>query len=220
MSGAASGIGLATVAALRAWGAEVLGTDCSPSPADASLIQADLTNPTQVDALFDAVQTHLGAPDILVSCAGLGLHEQLATGDPAKWARVLDVNALGALRFVRAFVPGMLQQGGDIVIISSVAAQQAYPWGGPYAASKAALDMAAETLRLEVLPSIRVTTIAPGAVDTPLLAHMLSGNQSADEAGLEVLQAEQVAELIVYAVSRPANMAISHLTVRPRAQAF
>lgn len=220
VSGAASGIGLATVAALRDLGAEVIGTDVVPSSDEPSLIQADLRSPEDVDALFAAVRARLGAPDILVSCAGLGIHERLAEGDPAKWARVLEVNTLGALRLIRAFVPGMLEAGGDIVVVSSVAGHSAYPWGGPYAASKAALDMAAETLRLEVLPSVRVTTIAPGAVDTPLLAHMLSGNQPVEESEFDVLQAEQVAELIAYAVSRPANMAISHLTVRPRAQAF
>lgn len=220
VTGAASGIGKATAIALRAMGAETMGTDIVPSEDDSSLIHADLGNPEDIEALFATVQETMGAPDILVSCAGLGIHERLAEGDPAKWTRVMDVNALGALRFIRAFVPGMLRAGGDVVLVTSVASHTAYPWGGPYAASKAALEMAAETLRLELLPTVRVATIAPGAVDTPLLDRMLSGNQPVEETGPGVLQAEQVAELIAYIVSRPANMAISHLTVRPRAQAF
>lgn len=173
-----------------------------------------------MDALFQAVQSQLGAPDILVSCAGVGLHERLAEGDPAKWARVLEVNVLGALRLIRAFVPGMLERGGDVVIVSSVAATTAYPWGGPYAASKAALEMVAETLRLEVMPQVRVTTLAPGVVDTAFFAHMLGGNQSVEEIGFGALFPEQVAELIAYAVSRPSNMVLNHLTVRPRGQPF
>ena len=78
--------------------------------------------------------------------------------------------------------------------------------------------MLAETLRLEVLPAVRVTTIAPGVVDTPFFAHMLSGNQSVEELG--AVRPEQIAELVVYAVSRPSNMVLNHLTVRPRGQSF
>src|SRR5690606_33514263 len=164
VTGAASRIRRATGNAIRDAGAEVY----RPVLADAtpSCLAAGPRRGEDVVALYRAVQERLGAPDILVSCAGLGVHERLAEGDPAKWARVLEVNVLGALRLIRAFVPDMLAEGGDVVIVSSVAARTAYPWGGPYAASKAALEMLAETLRLEVLPAVRVTTIAPGVVDT------------------------------------------------------
>lgn len=198
----------------------MLGTDIVSGDAQTPLVQADLCDPAAVDALFGATQVQLGAPDILVSCAGVGIHERLTEGDPVKWAQVMEVNVLGALRLIRAFVPGMLAEGGDVVIISSVAAAAAFPWGGPYAASKAALEMLAETLRLEVLPTVRVTTLAPGVVDTAFFAHMVSGNQSVEEIGFGALSAEQVAELVAYAVSRPSNMVLNHLTVRPRGQAF
>ncbi|HEX5515103.1 MAG TPA: SDR family oxidoreductase [Gammaproteobacteria bacterium] len=221
VSGAASGIGRATLLALSKLGAEVVGTDVAPSVGRAHpLLHADLCRQEDVDGLFRAVQAQFGAPDILVSCAGVGIHERLAEGDPAKWARLLEVNVLGALRLIRAFVPAMLANGGDVVIVSSVAAHSAYPWGGPYAASKSALETLAETLRLEVLPTVRVATIAPGVVDTPFFAHMLSGNLSVEEVGFGAVRPEQVAELIAYIVSRPSNMAINHLTVRPRGQAF
>lgn len=220
VTGAASGIGRAALQRLQALGVDALGTDLAPSAGELPLVQADLCAPSEVDALFQAVQAKLGAPDILVSCAGVGIHERLAEGDPAKWAQVLEVNVLGALRLLRAFVPGMLERGGDVVIVSSVAAATAFPWGGPYAASKAALEMVAETLRLEVMPQVRVTTIAPGVVDTAFFAHMLSGNQSVEEIGFGALSPEQIAELIAYAVSRPSNMVLNHLTVRPRGQTF
>lgn len=196
----------------------MIGTD--RDAAEPNIVPADLCRQSEVDALYDAVSERLGAPDILVSCAGVGVHERLTEGDPAKWAQVLEVNVLGALRLIRAFVPAMLERGGDVVIVSSVAAHTAYPWGGPYAASKAALETVAETLRLEVLPKVRVTTIAPGVVDTPFFAHMLSGNQSVEEIGFGAVQPEQIAELIAYAVSRPSNVVLNHLTVRPRGQAF
>lgn len=220
VSGAASGIGRATLAHLQALGADVMGTDIAPGDTQVPLVLADLSNPAAIDALFATTQAQLGTPDILVSCAGVGIHERLTEGDPAKWAQVMEVNVLGALRLIRAFVPGMLAEGGDVVIVSSVAAATAFPWGGPYAASKAALEMLAETLRLEVLPTVRVTTLAPGVVDTAFFAHMVSGNQSVEEIGFGALSAEQVAELVAYAVSRPSNMALNHLTVRPRGQTF
>jgi NADP-dependent 3-hydroxy acid dehydrogenase YdfG len=218
VSGAASGIGSATLRLLADAGAAVLGTD--KEGADERLVLADLTRPADVDALYVSVRERLGPPDILVACAGIGIAERLTEGDPAKWAHVLDVNVMGTLRLIRAFVPDMLKRGGDVVIVSSVAARTAYPWGGPYAASKAALEAAAETLRLETLPKVRVTTVAPGVVDTPFFAHMLSGNQSVEEIGFGAVHPEQVAELIAYAVSCPSNMVLNHLTVRPRGQSF
>lgn len=220
MSGSASGIGRAALEALAGAGAAVLGTDLDPAPDDAGCAQADVARPEDVDALFRVVHERLGPPDILVCCAGVGLAERLTEGDPAKWARVLDINVMGALRLIRAFVPGMLECGGDVVIVGSVAARTPHPWGGPYGASKAALEMLAETLRLETLPAVRVTTVAPGVVDTPFFAHMLAGNQSVEEIGFGAVRPEQVAELIAYAVSRPSNMVLNHLTVRPRGQPF
>lgn len=223
ISGGASGIGRATAAHFLDHGCRVLIADvAAPQPGlEGALFQpADLTVPEQVDALFAAVQRQLGVPDVLVSCAGVGVQERLVEGDPAKWARVLEVNVLGALRLIRAFVPGMLERGGDVVVVGSVAAQQAHEWGGPYGASKVALERIAETLRLETQPKIRVTTLAPGVVDTPFFDHMLAGNQSVKDIGFGSVSAEQIAELIAYAVSRPPNMAINHLVVRPRGQPF
>lgn len=220
--GGASGIGHATAEHLLNAGAHVLIADLSAPQESlaADFHPVDLREQAQVDALFAAVQERLGAPDVLVSCAGVGVHERLTEGDPAKWAQVLEVNVLGALRLIRAFVPAMLERGGDVVVVSSVAARQAYPWGGAYAASKAALEMVAETLRLETQPKIRVTTLAPGVVDTPFFDHMLAGNQSVKEIGFGCVTAEQIAELIAYAVSRPPNMALNHMVVRPRGQAL
>ena len=223
VSGGASGIGRASAEHLLGLGCTVLIADLRPPEPDLpeALFQpVDLREPAQVDALYRAARERLGVPEVLVSCAGIGVHERLAEGDPAKWAQVLEVNVMGALRLIRAFVPDMLEAGGDVVIVSSVAARTAYPWGGPYAASKAALEMVAETLRLETQPKIRVTTLAPGVVDTPFFDRMLAGNQSVKDIGFGSVSPEQIAELIAYAVSRPPNMALNHLVVRPRGQPF
>jgi NADP-dependent 3-hydroxy acid dehydrogenase YdfG len=223
VSGGASGIGRATVQALTAAGCRVLVADLDRPdalPSGADFQPVDVSKPEPVDALFERVQATWHSLDILIVNAGVGIHERLAEGDPAKWSRVFEVNVMGALRLVRAFVPAMLQSGGDVVMVSSVAARKPYPWGGVYAASKAALDVIAETLRLEVQPRVRVTTVAPGMVDTAFFAHMMSGSRDGDGIGLDSIGADQVAESILYAISRPYGVALNYLTIRPRGQPF
>lgn len=223
ISGGASGIGAAAAAHLHGLGCRVAVADvaCPARPRPGVHYHGvDLREPAQVDALFAKLERAAALPDVLVSCAGVGVHERLTEGDPAKWAQVFEVNVLGALRLIRAFVPAMWARGGDVVVVGSVAARQAYPSGGVYAASKAALELVAETLRLEVQPRIRVTTLAPGVVDTPFFAHMLAGHQTVQEIGFGSLEPQQVAELIAYAISRPPNMALNHVVVRPRGQPF
>lgn len=219
ISGAASGIGRACARFLADRGCRVLTTDLAPPAAGAwPFHAADLTRGEQVDALFAAARERLGTPDVLIGCAGVGLAERLEEGDPEKWRQLFEVNVLGTLRLLRAFVPAM--GGGDVVLLGSVAAGQAHPYGGPYGASKAALEQIAETLRLETQPRLRVTTVSPGVVDTAFFAHMLAGNQTVEDIGFGHISPEQIAELIAYAISRPPNMALSHITVRPRGQPF
>lgn len=222
--GGGSGIGAATARALAGERARVLVADqknAAGLEAPIDFQRTDVGRGEDIDALHAAARERLGGVDALISCAGVGIHERLDQGDPRKWARVLEVNLLGALRLIRAFVPDMLAQGaGDVVVVSSVAARQAYPWGGIYAASKAALEMVAETLRLECLPTLRVLTLAPGVVDTPFFDHIINGNQSVESIGFGSVSPEQVADLILFALSRPPEMALNELVVRPRAQPF
>jgi NADP-dependent 3-hydroxy acid dehydrogenase YdfG len=174
-----------------------------------------------VAAFYESVREAGHLPDILVCNAGQGIQEKLAEGDPEKWQFILNLNIMGALRLVRAFVPAMLSAGsGDVVFISSVAAGQAFAYGGVYAASKAALETLAETLRIETLPHIRVTTIAPGVTHTSFFHNTVSGHQSVESIGYGALAAEEVADAVVYALSRPPGVGVNHLTIRPRAQPF
>ena len=174
-----------------------------------------------MDALFKKVQEKPGLPDILICSAGRGIHEKLTEGDPEKWRQIIETNLLGALRMVRAFVPGMQQAGhGDVVFISSVAAHQAYPYGGIYAASKAALEVVAETLRQEVLPTIRVTVVAPGVTDTAFFENTVSGVHTAKDIGYGSISPVQVADAVLYALQQPPGVSINHITVRPTGQPF
>ncbi|WP_026464319.1 SDR family oxidoreductase [Adhaeribacter aquaticus] len=224
ISGGHSGIGLAVAAKLQAAGAQAAVADISSPnhlPVGITSFSCDITNAAQIDNLYGEVNAHFGHPDILISNAGQGIHEKLTEGDPAKWQKVIELNLLGALRLIRAFVPGMLAAGsGDVVFISSVSAGQAYPYGGIYAATKSALQTVAETLRLEVLPTLRVITIAPGVTDTAFFKNTISGFHTADDIGYGALAPETVADAVLYALMQPPEVSVNHITVRPTLQPF
>lgn len=224
VSGGGSGIGKAVAQLLQQAGAATAIADVQlpTEPDKASLAYTcDVTQPSSIDALFAQVRQQLGAPDILVCSAGLGIHERLTEGDPDKWQHVLNTNIMGTLRLVRAFAPAMLEAGsGDVVIISSVAARQPYTYGGVYAASKAALEVIAETLRLETLPKLRVTVIAPGVTDTDFFQNTLSGHQTVESIGYGAISPQEVADAVLYALQQPAGASINNITLRPRAQPF
>ncbi len=220
ITGGSSGIGLATARALVRAGAAVTVFDIAPPPPDLNYHLGDVSRGEDIDRAWAKLNAANDLPDILIANAGVGLYERLCEGDPEKWQRLFDIDVMGALRLVRAFVPPLLEGGGDVVFVSSVAAGRAHPWGGPYAASKAALESIAETLRLEAQPRVRVITVAPGVVDTPFFDHLLAGEQSIAAMGAGSISPEHVAELIVYALSRPTKLALNHITVRPRTQEF
>lgn len=227
VSGGALGIGRAVAQGLCAEGAFISIADLpsAPSPAlpadAATVYKCDITRAGDVAAFYRGIQGAGKLPDILVLNAGRGIQEKLSEGDPEKWQAVLDLNLMGPLRLIRAFLPDMLAAGtGDVVFISSVAAGQAYPYGGIYAASKAALNTVAETLRIETLSQIRVTVISPGVTQTSFFENTVSGHQTVESIGFGALAAEEVADAVLYALSRPPEVGINHLTIRPRAQSF
>ena len=222
VSGGSSGIGLATARALATAGAAVTSADLQPPAGEDSVAisfqRTDVTQRADVAALVETT-TDDAPVDLLVLSAGRGITERLAEGDPETWSSIVETNLMGALRLVRAFVPAMLAAGrGDVVFISSVAAEKTYSWGGVYAASKAALETVAETLRLEVQPTVRVTTIAPGVVESAFFENRIGGGDRPEDLGWGALAPEDVAEAILYAVTRPHEVAINSLTIRPVAQ--
>lgn len=224
ISGGASGIGRAIAAKLVQEEVATAVADLHLTgelPPSAHAFQCNVADAPDVDALFANVQANLGTPDILICSAGRGIHEKLTEGDPEKWKAVIETNLLGALRMIRAFVPDMLQAGfGDVVLISSVSAGQAYTYGGVYAATKAALEVVAETLRLEVLPILRVTVIAPGITDTSFFENTISGFHTAADIGYGAMSPEAVADAVLYALRQPEGVSVNRLTIRPTAQPF
>lgn len=170
VSGGASGIGRAIVEALRAHGAQACSLDLAAGD-DPHAIACDVASDGAVAAAAAAVRERIGAPDLVVHAAGIGIQGPVCGADPGAYLHMYNVNALGAMRLAQAFAPDMrAARRGAFVFISSINARFATPNLGGYAASKAALDSLCKTLALELAPDgIRVNTIQPASVATPML---------------------------------------------------
>ena len=232
VTGASTGIGEATVRQLRALGWEVIATarraerlDALAQETGCLAVPADLTVAADVERLVSEVKA--GGPlDSLVNVAGGAIGaDSVATGSPEDWSAMFDRNVLSALRLTQGFLPLLeADGGGDIVFLTSTAAHGTYPGGGGYVAAKHAERVIANTLRLELVGRpVRVIEIAPGMVATPEFALNRLGSAEAAakvyEGVAAPLVADDVADAIVWTLTRPAHVNIDSLVMRPRAQA-
>ena len=229
ITGASSGIGLATAEALAAAGAKVAlvarSADKLVAAAErigpnAVAIPADLTAPDASTALLAEVEAKLGPVDILMANAGVYLAGDLVGNDPAAIDRVLQTNVGAVFQIVRAVLPGMIERGGgDILITSSVAGHQAIPWEPVYSASKHAVQSFTHGLRQQVGPqNIRVQAIAPGIVLNDLWGISDPAEIDAKADAGDGLRSEDVAEAALFMLTRPRNVTIRDLVILPRAQ--
>ena len=228
VTGGSSGIGAATVRALAAAGFAVIAGArrldrlrevCEP--VGARPIALDVTDPESVAAFVAQVP----ACRLLVNDAGGAKgREPIATTDEASWRWMYEVNVLGLLRMTRALLPRLVASGnGHVVNVGSIAGFETYVGGAGYTAAKHAVRAITRTLRLELLGQpVRVTEIAPGLVETEFSLVRFAGDAERAAAvyrGLQPLTAEDVAECVVWAVSRPPHVDIDEIVVRPRDQA-
>jgi hypothetical protein len=228
VTGASSGIGAATARTLAASGYRVvLGArrlerlERLAGEIGGEALALDVTDPDSVAAFAIRVQDC----EVLVNNAGgaLGL-EPLGEGDEELWRRMYETNVLGTLRMTRALLPRLVESGnGHVVAVTSIAAFETYRGGAGYSAAKHAQRAALRTLRLELLGEpVSVTEIAPGMVETEFSVVRFEGDEEAAAkvyAGMEPLQAEDVAECIRWAVARPPHVNVDEIVVRPRDQA-
>ena len=231
VTGASSGIGAATARRLAAEGFDVVAAARRRDRLDALAAQVPGIRPVTLDVTSAESVTQLAAtlPElaVLVNNAGgaLGV-DPVERADPADWQRMYDTNVLGVLRVTQALLPALERgAGGHIVVVGSIAGHLVYEGGGGYTAAKHAATAIVETLRLELNGRpVRVTEIAPGMVHTPEFSLVrLRGDQAAADKvydGVdEPLLAEDIADTIAYAVTRPAHVNIDLLVVKPIAQA-
>lgn len=163
--------------------------------------------------------------DLLLNNAGLsaGL-DPLQNGDTDDWNRMIDTNVKGLLYVTRAVSPGMVaRKSGHIINIGSIAGKEVYPNGNVYCATKHAVDALTKGMRIDLLPhNVRVTQICPGAVETEFSIVRFHGDKArADKVyeGFDNLVAEDIADCIVFAATRPPHVNINDMIVMPAAQA-
>lgn len=227
ITGASSGIGEATARRLSAAGHPLLLLARRVERLEALELpntlssQVDITDrETLLKAVAEA-EAKFGPADALINNAGVMLLGEMSKQDPAQWDQMLDVNVKGLLNGVHAVVAGMIERKhGTIINVSSVAGRKTFPNHVAYVGTKFAVHGLSENLREELAPhNVRVTTIAPGAVETELLSHttdesIKTGYQAwKQEMGGTVLSAEDVATAIAYAYEQPQNVCIREIVL-------
>jgi NADP-dependent 3-hydroxy acid dehydrogenase YdfG len=231
VTGASSGIGAATAMALGRRGYQIVAgarrlTRVRRVVGDLGVaLPLDVTDQESIDAFVGEVSKAFGRIDVLVNNAGLALGLQpIAQARDEDWIEMWQVNVLGLMRVTRACMPLLRKaKHGHIVNMGSIAGFETYKGGAGYTASKHAVRAMSRTLRLELNGEpIRVTEIAPGMVETEFSTVRFRGDRKAAKAvyqGVRPLVAEDIADCIVFAVTRPPHVDIDEIVIRPIAQA-
>jgi NADP-dependent 3-hydroxy acid dehydrogenase YdfG len=232
ITGASSGIGETTARALAADGhrlallarragrIEALAGELGDG---AIAVAADVTDRDSVISAADRVQRELGGADVLVNNAGVMLLGPFSSDQRAEHRQMVETNLLGAMTATEVFLDQLRDGGGDLINISSVAGRKARPGNSVYAATKWGLNGWSEALRQELQPDVRVIVIEPGAVATELTDHITDADakQAAEQMYAELaITAEDIAEVIAFAVGRPRRVTLNEILIRPTAQAF
>lgn len=230
ITGASSGIGAATARALAQHGCKLTLAARSVERLEALaeelgraqtlVAPTDVTDAAQVAAMVERTIAHFGRVDVLFANAGIYIPGQVAEGDPDAWARLMDINIDGVLRPVHAVLAHMMaQKAGDILVTSSISGFVDIHWEPVYSASKHAIQSFVHTLRRQVAQhGIRVGAVAPGLVANELwgfteperIAEMVEKHAG--------ITSEDVAEAVVFMLSRPPHVTIRDLVILPQQQ--
>ncbi|XKM40262.1 SDR family oxidoreductase [Rhizobium ruizarguesonis] len=228
VTGAASGIGLASTEAMVAAGATVVLVDrdekalervCDRLGERAIPLKINLLDPGECAGLLEGVLLKTGKLDILHANAGTYIGGDLMETDLDTIDRMLNLNVNVVIKNVRNVIPHMIERGtGDIVVTSSVAGHSAIPWEPVYSSSKWAMTCFVQTMRRQLLKSgIRVGSVSPGPVISALLADWPEENlRKAKEAGA-LIEPKEVADAIIFMLTRPRNVTIRDIVVLPSA---
>jgi ribitol 2-dehydrogenase len=226
ITGAASGIGFECARTLVANGAKVVLIDraqerlaacCAELGANALPLQVDLLQPAQVSAMLPNILKLAGGLDIFHANAGAYIGGEVVAGNPDEWDRMLNLNINAAFRSVHAVLPHMVaQKSGDIVFTSSIAGLVPVVWEPIYTASKFAVQAFVHTTRRQVAKhGVRVGAVAPGPVVTALLDDWPKAKMEEALASGSLMQPVEVAEAVLFMLTRPRNVTIRDLVILP-----
>lgn len=229
ITGAASGIGLACARRCLRAGARVVLIDrdeerlralCAEEGPEAMPLVVDLADPASVATMVPGILAAAGRIDVFHANAGSYVGGDLVDGDPDAFDRMLSLNVNAVVRTVRLVLPHMIERGtGDVIVTSSVAGVVPVVWEPVYTASKHAVQAFVHTVRRQVMKQgIRVGAVLPGPVVTALLRDWPEENLRKAKAEGWVIEPEEVAEAVLFMLTRPRNVTIRDLVILPATQ--
>jgi ribitol 2-dehydrogenase len=227
ITGAASGIGLECARTLIGAGArvvlidraeEALSNACVGLGDQAIPLRIDLTDPASVAAMMPQVLEKAGQLDIFHANAGAYVGGEVLGGDPDAWDRMLNLNINALFRSIHAVLPHMVERkSGDIIVTSSIAGLVPVVWEPIYTASKHAVQAFVHTLRRQVAKhGLRVGAVAPGPVVTALIKDWPKAKIEEEMAAGGLMQPVEVAEAVLFMLTRPRNVTIRDLVILPQ----
>jgi len=238
ITGATSGIGMATAQILAINGYDLIITGrregllndltvkiTSDTDAEVLSLCFDIRDQNQVEKAVNSLTGKWKSVDVLVNNAGLAVGlEPVYSGVVDDWERMIDTNVKGLLYMSRLISAGMVaNKSGHIINLSSIAGHEAYPNGAAYCASKHAVQAITKAMRIELLPfGIKVSSISPGMVETEFSKVRFKGDEAKAEnvyKGLTPLYAIDIAEAVLFMVTRPSHVNIDELIIMPTDQA-
>ena len=226
VTGAASGIGLECARAMLAAGAQVALVDraadrlselCAEFGAQAFPVVVDLLDPRSVAGMMPAILEKGGRLDIFHANAGAYIGGDVLEGDPDAWDRMLNLNINAAFRTIHAVLPHMAERKtGDVIVTSSVAGVVPVVWEPVYTASKFAVQAFVHTVRRQVSKhGIRVGAVLPGPVVTALLSDWPKAKMDEALANGSLMEPKEVADAVMFMLTRPRNVVIRDLVILP-----
>lgn len=239
ITGASSGIGRATAISLAGAGFQLaIGARRAERLADVAArveeisgaaplsARLDVTDPASCEAFVSAALERFGVIHVLVNNAGLAVGTEFVEDvtDESGWQMMIDTNVMGLLRMTRLTLPHIIASGdGHVINLGSIAGREAYAGGAVYCATKFAVRAITDAIRQELLGKpVRVTTVDPGMVETEFSVVRYGGDQAAADAvyaGMTPLTAEDIADCVLFAATRPSHVDIDAIIVKPRDQA-
>lgn len=226
VTGAASGIGLECAKSMLAAGATVflvdratdrLATLCAELGERAIPLTIDLLDGASVATMVPSILARAGQLDIFHANAGAYIGGEVATGNPDAWDRMLNLNINACFRSIQAVLPHMqARKTGDIIVTSSIAGMVPVVWEPIYTASKFAVQAFVHTVRRQIAPhGLRIGAVAPGPVVTALLDDWPKAKMDEALANGSLMQPKEVADSVMFMLTRPRNVVIRDLVILP-----